>query len=402
MNWRKPLLYKTGLINNSAGTGMIYLDNNATTKPFPEVVEVMTQFMTSRFWNASSAYGQLYGLEEVIEAAKAEIRALMGVAPEDEVIFTSGATESNAWAVAEGAQRASGCGWVLTSGIEHPSVGEALGNLQGQGVEVRCLRVTRDGVFDLNELAELVDSNLRFVSLMLAHNETGVIQPLHEATSLIRERAPQCLIHTDATQAIGKIPISFAEELSEVDLVSFSGHKFHGPKGIGGLVIRNGARLKPLIRGGGQQNDLRSGTLNIPAIGGISVAAYKTSSLLKANQNTSVREIRDYFEKQITSLLPNVFVLGFQAKRLPNTSFFGIPGTDADELVHMLAGEGTVLSTGSSCSANSIEPSKTALLMKYNYEDASTLLRFSASYENTRDEVDELVHKLYQLSRPGS
>ncbi|QSV45478.1 cysteine desulfurase family protein [Geobacter benzoatilyticus] len=377
---------------------MIYLDNNATTKPFPEVVDVMTQFMTSRFWNASSAYGQLDGLEEVVESAKAAIRTLIGAAPDDEVVFTSGATESNTWAVAEGARRASGCGWILTSAIEHPSVGEAFDSLQEQGVDVRLLQVTRDGVFDLDELEAIVDSNLRFASLMFAHNETGVIQPLREATSLIRERAPECLIHTDATQAIGKIPISFAEELGEVDLISFSGHKFHGPKGIGGLVICNGAQLKPLIRGGGQQNNLRSGTLNIPAIGGLSVAASKTSRLLKANQDTVVRTVRDYFEQRISCLFPKACILGSQAKRLPNTSFFGIPGSDADDLVHILAGEGMIVSTGSSCSANSIEPSRTALLMKYEYKEASTLLRFSASYENTIDEVDVLVNKLYELS----
>jgi len=373
---------------------MIYLDNNATTKPFAEVVEVMTQFMTSRYWNASSAYGQLDGLEEVVETAKAEIRALIGVAPDDEVVFTSGATESNAWAVAEGGLRSSGCGWVLTSGIEHPSVGEAFGSLQGQGVEVRYLQVTRDGIFDLDELAELVDSNLQFASLMLAHNETGVIQPLHEATSLIRERAPQCLIHTDATQAIGKILISFAEELSEVDLVSFSGHKFHGPKGIGGLVIRNGTQLKPMILGGGQQNNLRSGTMNIPGIAGISKAAARSKELLQANQHCNVAAVRDFFEERLSSIFPSVFFLGSLSQRLPNTSFFGIPGTDADDLVHVLASEGIVISKGSSCSAQSIQPSLSALSMGYSYDSASSLLRFSASTYTTLDEINELLKKL--------
>lgn len=377
---------------------MIYLDNNATTKPFPEVVEAMTQFMTSRFWNASSAYGQMDGLEEVVESAKSAIRTLIRSEADDEVIFTSGATESNAWAIAEGARRAMSRGWVLSSQIEHPSISESLESLLEQGIDVRFVPVTRNGTFDLDKLADSIDSGLCFASLMLAHNETGVIQPLREVTFLIRERAPQCLIHTDATQAIGKIPLSFAEELGEVDMISFSGHKFHGPKGIGGLVICNGAQLKPLIRGGGQQNNLRSGTLNIPAIKGLSVAASKTSGLLKANQDTAVRTVRDYFEQRISCLFHKACILGSQTKRLPNTSFFGIPGFDADDLVHILAGEGMIVSTGSSCSANSIEPSRTALLMKYDYKEASTLLRFSASYENTIDEVDVLVNKLHVLS----
>ena len=205
---------------------MIYLDNNSTTKPFQEVVESMTQFMTSRYWNATSAYGQLDGLEEIIDSAKASIRKLIGAVTEDEVVFTSGATESNVWAIAEGARRAVGRGWVLSSQMEHPSVLEPLKYIQEQGVEVRYIPVTRDGTIDLSNLVNLIDSDLCFASLMLAHNETGVIQPLQEAAILIRERAPECLIHSDATQAIGKMGLSFSEELREVDLVSFSGHKF--------------------------------------------------------------------------------------------------------------------------------------------------------------------------------
>ena len=293
---------------------MIYLDNNATTKPFPEVVEAMTTFMISRFWNASSAYGQMDGLEEVVESAKAAIRRLSGVGPEDEVVFTSGATESNVWAVTEGARRATGSGWVLSSQVEHPSVRETLEHLQEQGLVVRWVPVSSDGALDLGELTKLIDSDLRFVSLVFAHNETGVIQPLKEATALIRERSPGCLIHTDATQAIGKIPVSFSDDLNEVDLISFSGHKFHGPKGIGGLIIRNEVLIQPLIRGGGQQNDFRSGTLNMPAIAGISVAANKCWELLQKKQYESVRAVRDHFEEHIRLIFPDAFILGAEVQ----------------------------------------------------------------------------------------
>lgn len=376
---------------------VIYLDNNATTKPFPEVVDVMTQFMTSRYWNATSAYGQLDGLEEVVETAKAAIRALIGAAPDDDVVFTSGATESNAWAVAEGARRSIGNGWVLTSQIEHPSVREAFESIQEQGADVRWLSVTRDGIFDLDELAELVDSNLRFASLMLAHNETGVIQPLNEAASLIRECAPQCLIHTDATQAIGKVPISFAEELGGVDLVSFSGHKFHGPKGIGGLVIRNGVQLLPIIRGGGQQNNLRSGTMNIPAIAGNSIAAARSAFLLHNSDQQKVQMVRDHFEEKLRDHFNEVIILGANVPRLPNTTFFGIPGTDADDLVNALAVEGIILSKGSSCSALSMIPSKTALAMGCSYEQADSLIRFSASSETTINHVETTINLLSKI-----
>ena len=376
---------------------MIYLDNNATTKPFAEVVETMATFMTSRFWNVSSAYGQLDGLEGVIESAKAAIRRLSWAGSDDEVIFTSGATESNAWAVAEGARRAAGTGWMLSSEIEHPSVREALGAFQRHGLAVRLVPVTRDGSIDIGELMGMVDSDLRFVSLVFAHNETGVIQPVREAASLIRKRSPECLIHTDATQAFGKIPISFSDDLGGVDLISFSGHKFYGPKGIGGLIIRNGVLLEPLIRGGGQQNDLRSGTLNIPAIAGIAVAADKCWELLQKRQHESVRAIRDHFEERICSVFPGALILGRQAPRLPNTSFFGIPGIDADDLVLALAAKGIAVSKGSACSAQSVEPSRTATLMAYSYEEASSLIRFSASCNTTSDEVRLLIDNLQEL-----
>lgn len=373
---------------------IIYLDNNATTKPFPEAVEVMTQFMTSRYWNASSAYGQLDGLDEVVETAKAAIRTLIGAAPDNDVVFTSGATESNAWVVSEGTRRAKAGGWILSSQIEHPSISEPLENLREQGVDVRFVPITRDGTLDLGKLSDLVGPDLCFASLMYANNETGVIQPLREAAILLRERSPQCLIHTDATQAIGKISVSFSDELCDVDLMSFSGHKFHGPKGIGGLVIKSGIDIQPLIRGGGQQNNLRSGTLNVPAVMGISKAAELSYNLIKNKKHDDVRRIRDYFEECMLRSFSDAFILGSQASRLPNTSFFGIPGADADDLVHALASDGIVLSKGSSCSSLSLKPSETALSMEYSYDEATSLIRISTSSDTTIDELDALLYNL--------
>lgn len=356
----------------------------------------MTQFLSSRYWNASSVYGQLEGLEEAVEVAKVAIRLLIEAVSGDEVVFTSGATESNSWVVAEGARRVIDCGWVLCSQIEHPSISESFECLQKRGVDVRYVPVTRNGTIDLDKLAGLVDSDVRFASLILAHNETGVIQPLREAALLIRERAPQCLIHTDATQAVGKIPISFSDDLCEVDLMSFSGHKFNGPKGIGGLVIRNGIQIQPLIIGGGQQNHLRSGTLNTPAIAGILKAAAISSENLQNCQHNNIRSVRDYFEERLKLFFPDALILGSQVPRLPNTSFFGIPGTDADDLVHALAAKGIALSKGSACSGQSFKPSKTALFMEHSYEEAASLIRFSASTDTTVEEVDVLIEKLLE------
>ncbi len=376
---------------------MIYLDNNATTKPFPEVVKTMMRIMSSQYWNESSAYGQVNGLLGIVEAAKAAIRMLIGVCSEDQIIFTSGATESNLWALMEGAKRAVGGGWLMSSQMEHPSVRVTLENFQEQKLQVRWIPITRRGVLDLNELQSILDPNLRFFSLMLAHNETGVIQPLNEASALIREQSPTCLIHTDATQVLGKMPISFVDDLGEVDLISFSGHKFHGPKGIGGLIIRNKERIEPLIRGGGQQNDLRSGTMNIPAIAGIGMAANKCCELLNKRRHESIRAVRDHFEERIISISQNAIILGRQAPRLPNTSFFGIPGTDAEDLVLALAAKGIAVSKASACSAQSIEPSQSATQMGYSYEEASSLIRFSASCETTFEEVNLFVEELQDL-----
>lgn len=376
---------------------MIYLDNNATTKPFPEVVETMAQFMTSRYWNASSAIGQLDGLEEVIESAKSAVRKLIGANRNDELIFTSGATESNAWAIAEGKRISRNRGWILSSQIEHPSILEPLKCYEKEGGEVRWAPVTHAGTIDLGKLNKLIDGDLLFASLMVAHNETGVIQPLAEAANLIRRQAPSCLIHTDATQAIGKLPFSVSADLCCIDLASLSAHKLHGPKGVGALFIREGVQIKPLISGGGQQNGLRSGTVNIAGIVGTSIAAKMCSSLLEKRQHLAVKELRDYFEKGLRALSKNVSIVGAQAERLPNTSFFGIPGTDADDLVYALATEKIALSKGSSCSAGSLSPSYTALLMGYDHAIANSLLRFSASTETSYTQVDALIQKLTEL-----
>lgn len=374
---------------------MIYLDNNATTKPFPEVLEAMNTFMSSRYWSASSPYGQMDGLDKIVESATCSILELVGGAREDRVIFTSGATEANAWAVSEGMRRAKGRGWALSSEIEHPSVSETIDYYHTKELPVRHIPVTRDGVIDLCALEAIVDSDLCFATLILAHNETGVIQPLREAAALIRKKSPECLIHTDATQAIGKIPIACEEVLNGIDLLSFSGHKFQGPKGIGGLILRNQrGEIQPLIRGGGQQDNYRSGTLNIPGIAGIGVAAKKNSDFLHHNQQRLVLEVRNQFEVLLKSSFPGVIILGSSAERLPNTSFFGIPDINADDLVYCLAAEGVAVSKGSACASSSIKPSEVAGLMRYSYDEAVSLIRFSASWDTTPDDVVEFFSVL--------
>ena len=367
---------------------MIYLDNNATTRPFPEVVETVVEGMTSGFIAELSQHDP----DEVLESARTAIQELCGAPSSNRVVFTSGATEANSWAVSAGAEDTDG--WLLSTEIEHSSVRETLMHFARHGRRVRWLPVTSEGVVDLDALADLIDDECRFVSIILAHNETGVIQPLREAALIVRKHSPGCLIHADATQAFGKMPLDFSDELEAVDLVSFSGHKFHGPRGIGGLIIREGASIEPLIRGGGQQNNLRSGTPNLPAIAGIAIAAKRCGRLLEAKRDRVVEGIRNHLEARITVSFPDAFIAGKSSIRLPNTSFFGIDGTDAVDLVYALAARGVIVGKGSACNANSIEPPKSVLSMGYSYNQASAMIRFSAAFDTVQDEVDEFVDVL--------
>jgi cysteine desulfurase len=351
---------------------MIYLDNNATTRPHDDVIEAMVVCMREDYVNPSSQAGGLMGADSLRASAAAAMTRLLHAEDPECFVFTSGATESNNWVLGPIARSCSGR-TVAISTIEHASVSEPAQALKKEGFYVRSLPVDRHGVLDLNALAESLSEDVAAVSVMTANNETGTLQPLAEIARILRDRAPGALFHTDATQAVGKVKIDLRGELEEIDLLSFSGHKFHGPKGVGGLYIRPGIEVPAMLLGGGQENGLRSGTTNTPALAGLAVAA----RLLVTTDFDTVRKLRDRFETALREVFPSVVVHSAEALRLPNTSCFSIPGLVASDIVDALASREIVVGNGSACSAGAMHPPKTLLAMGVPYDLATATLRVS-------------------------
>ena len=369
---------------------MVYLDNNSTTRVPSKVLECMVPFFCEKYFNPTSTAGELFKTHEPIHRAKSEIAKVLNTSPE-EFVLTSGATESNNWAIRAAFERWRPRGGnIVVSSIEHPSVLEAVRALalRERDIEVRYLPVTGDGIAELDIIDDLVDDRTFLFSLMLANNETGAIQPVSEAAVLIKEKAPHCLFHTDATQAIGKIPIDMNADLIGVDLLSLSGHKFHGPKGIGALFVREGLKLPPLLQGGGQQNGLRSGTEN-PALAAGFAEAVRLFEGDKGIRESGhrVSNLRKTFEDRLLSAIPEVWIVSSGIARLPGTSMLILP-EDSDLVVSMLMQNGIFVSTGSACSKGSDVPSHVLTAMGVNYEDAQRAVRISMSSETTVEELN--------------
>jgi cysteine desulfurase len=374
---------------------VVYLDNNATTQPSDEVIDAMGHVAREAYINPSSTAGSMLGIGRIRIDAATEMRVLLNAEDVEGFYFTSGATESNNWVMGPIA-RSLPFRTVIISDVEHPSVTEAAELLTRDGFRVIKARVTRDGLLDLNNLSQLLDGDVGMVSVMAANNETGAIQPIREIGLLIRERSCRALFHTDATQAIGKTSVDLQADWDQVDLLSFSAHKFHGPKGIGGLYVRPGIPIPPFIVGGGQESGLRSGTINTPSLAGVAVAARNAQTAF-----ASVCEIRDLFEAELKARLPTAIIHASRAPRLPNTSCFSIPGHIASETVAALAGQGIIVGTGSACSAGAVEPPHTLLRMGVDYEVAATALRVSLSAYNSIYDMRTLVEALYIRHRSG-
>jgi cysteine desulfurase len=349
---------------------MIYLDNNATTRPFPQVVEAMLPYLKDCYFNpaASTAAFTSAGLPRK-GAAKALAKLLKAEGPEC-FIFTSGATESNNWVFWSVLQNHK-AGSVLVSDIEHPSVSEPAEALARNGISVVNIPVNGRGEVDLGALQAAMAPDTVMVSMMAANNETGVIQPLKEIAEIVRSKNPNAIIHTDAAQAVGKINIDLSGEWQDIDLMTFSAHKFHGPKGIGGLYIRPGIAIVPMLLGGGQEEGLRSGTTNTPALAGLEAAAVQLNDHGIINNG----EFRDQFEANLRRLFPEVKIHGADAVRLPNTSCFSLPGVVGDDLALNLAARNMIVGTGSACASGTIEPSKTLMAMGIGYDTAKAALR---------------------------
>ncbi len=371
---------------------MTYLDNNATTQPTQRVIEAMLLYLTESYFNASASTSAFTGADKPRLQAAVAMAKLLNAEEAECFTFTSGATESNNW-VFSSLARGRKYGRVLVSAVEHASVSEPAAQLARDGFDVKKVPVDAEGIVKLDALREFLIGDTSLVSIMAANNETGVLEPVKEIGRLIREICPAALFHTDATQAVGKIPIDLQGEWEDVDLLSFSAHKFHGPKGVGGLYIRPGVELEPMILGGGQENGLRSGTINTPALAGLAAAAAEACDL----QLQSIRDLRDNFETYLLGAVPDAVIHSRNAPRLPNTSYFSLPGILGEEMVACLAASGVIVGTGAACSAGAIHSSTTLRSMGIAHDIATAGLRMSLSRLTSAKDICDMISALLTL-----
>lgn len=366
---------------------VIYLDNNATTRIDHRVLEAMMPFLTEDYANAASTHPFGVKAHEAVKNARAQVAALVGCET-NEIIFTSGATEAINLAlkgVAEeyGNERKH----IVTLQTEHPAMLDTCRYLEQKGFEVTYLPVQPDGLVDLEVLKTSVRDDTLLVSVMLVNNETGVIQPIKKISEIAHTHG--AFFMTDGTQAAGKMPVSVND--MGIDLMAFSGHKFYGPKGVGGLFVRSRrpdkVKLQALLHGGGHEKGMRSGTLNVPGIVGMGKAVEIAQQEMEADAKR-VGELRDYLETELLKI-ENTALNGHPRKRSYNTSSICFKGADADAMIIGL--ENFALSNGSACSSTSVEPSHVLKAMGMNNEDAFSTLRFSLGRFNTEDEIRQVI-----------
>lgn len=348
----------------------------------------MLPWLDEEYGNPSGGYRFGKRARKAVEEARERVAALIGAHPE-EIVFTSGGTESNNTAVRSALALRPERRALLTSSVEHSAIDELVTFLvenDPAGYEPRFNPVDEEGALDLEAWkAHLADDQVAIASLIWANNETGILSPIEEAAAMAAER--DVYFHTDAVQAVGKIPIR-VDELP-VQALSLSGHKFHGPKGIGALYLNRNARFHPLLIGGGQESDRRSGTENVPAIVGLGVAAEIAAS--RFEETARVAENRDAFETAVLERIAGVEVNGDPGNRLPNTSNLYFPGVDGEGLLILLDEAGVCCSPGSACSTGSVQPSRIVRAMGHSSARARGSVRFSLSRFTTREEIDESV-----------
>lgn len=368
---------------------MIYFDHNATTPLHPEVWQAMQPYFTDVFGNPSSLHSEGQQARDAIEEARVQVAQLLGASAE-EIVFTSGGSEADNLAIVGSAlaRRRQGR-HIITTQIEHPAVLGSCRFLEAQGFEVTRLPPSSTGVLDPDALAHAMTDDTILVSIMHANNEVGTIQPLRECGALARARG--IWVHTDAVQSVGKIP-TLVDDLG-VDLLALSGHKIHGPKGVGALYVRRGIALEPIITGGPQEQGLRGGTEPVAAIVGLGVAAHLARTRMPVDM-PRIATLRDRLEQGILAAIPEVAVNGATAPRLPTTTNVSFKGVDGQSLVVALDLKGIAASTGSACSSGSLEPSHVLMAMGLTSEWLKGGIRFSLGCYNTPQEVDSLLQLL--------
>jgi cysteine desulfurase len=366
--------------------GSIYLDNNATTRVDPAVVAAMLPYFTEHFGNPSSMHSFGNQVGAAIKMARASVQALLGAEHESEIVFTSCGTESDVTAILSALKVQGGRKEIITTRVEHPAVLSVCQQLEKDGYRVHYLEVDGRGRLDLEEYRRLLSERVALASVMWANNETGTFFPVEEMAELAH--AAGVLFHTDAVQAVGKVPIDLKR--TQIDMLAISGHKLHAPKGIGALYVRRGTRYRPLLRGGHQERGRRAGTENAAAIVGLGVAADLARSHL-GEENTTVRRLRDKLEQGILNQVPRTFVTGHVGNRLPNTSNIAFEFVEGEGILLLLNQLGIAASSGSACTSGSLEPSHVMRAMGIPYTAAHGTIRFSLSRYTTESEIDRVI-----------
>lgn len=369
---------------------MIYLDNAATTMTDPEVVRAMLPYFSDNFGNPSSLYGIGNDARNAIANARDQVARLIDAKP-SEIYFTSGGTESDNWALMGAVLGKKHRPHIVTAVTEHAAVLNTCKALEKMGCEVTYLPVMRDGMLDPDRLRKAMRPNTDLVSIMLANNEIGTIQPIKELAQITHEAG--ALFHTDAVQAVGNISVSVKH--LEVDLLSGSAHKFCGPKGVGFLYIRNNARVRNYIYGGSQQNGLRAGTENVPGIVGMGAAAELAGRSLEM-RSKHVEALRDMLLNELKDRIQGTVVNGTRKNRLPNNINVSFAGVDAQALVVRLDIQGICVSTGAACASGAPEPSHVIQALDPDIERSKGAIRISLSDKNTMDEVDRVADIIAQ------
>jgi cysteine desulfurase len=370
-------------------TSVVYLDNNATTKVDPRVVEAMLPYFSEYYGNPSSMHSFGGGVAAKIQQARENVGRLIGASP-DEIVFTSCGTESDGTAIRAAIESYPAKRHIVTSRVEHPAVKNLFETLSKKGYRTTFVPVDREGRLDLEFLYDSLTDDTAVVSLMWANNETGVIFPIEEISQKVKERG--IVFHTDAVQTVGKIPIDVGK--SGIDMLSLSGHKIHAPKGIGVLYIRKGTKFSPFMIGGHQERGRRGGTENTAAIIGLGKAAELAQQHLESGDYRCVDELRDRLENEILARVPHTLVNGDRIHRLPNTTSVAFEYVEGEAILLMLNEHGICASSGSACTSGSLEPSHVLRAMGVPFTAAHGSIRFSLSRYSTGPEIDLVLEKL--------
>ena len=370
----------------------VYLDNNATTKMDNEVFEAIVPYLTEYYGNASSLH--LFGKEtnKAMNESRETIAKYLGCEP-NEIIFTASGSESDNLAIRGIARAYKNRGkHIITSPIEHPAIKNSLKDLQDEGYEVTTLHVNKDGVIDIEELKKAIKDDTILITVMHANNETGAFQPIEEIGKIAKEN--RIIFHVDAVQTMGKVDIKPKE--MGIDLLSFSGHKFYGPKGVAALFWRNGVRFGKVLTGGGQEGKRRPGTSNVPGMVGMAKALEISYRDMEAEFKRE-EELRDYFEAEVLKRIPEVVINAKNTKRLPGTSSITFKYLEGESILLSLSYKGIAVSSGSACSSDDLQASHVLLAMGIAPEFAHGTIRFGLGKYNTKEEIDYTLDSLVEV-----